>query len=226
MPQWTHADLPNLADHVVLVTGANSGLGLETAKALAAKGAQVIMACRDLDKAIAAVDQVRAITPSARLVVRRLDLAARPADQQRRRHGPPRRLTADGFELQLGTNHLGHFALTGLLLPALRRGHDSRVVTVSSTAHRLGNLPWDDLMGERRYDRWRTYGLSKLANLLFRRWVRSPRCTPPPRRAWSGASMWGPTAGSSFAATQHPSAATRGLATRPTRSDCGRSQFG
>jgi NAD(P)-dependent dehydrogenase (short-subunit alcohol dehydrogenase family) len=91
MPQWTHADLPNLADHVVLVTGANSGLGLETAKALAAKGAQVIMACRDLDKAIAAVDQVRAITPSARLVVRRLDLAslqsvAQLADEVLRSH--------------------------------------------------------------------------------------------------------------------------------------------
>ena len=174
----------DLTGRTALVTGANSGLGLATTVALARRGATVLLACRSAEKAGAAIAHVRAAQPDARLEHLPLDLAdlasvraaaaavnGRPAlDLLINNAGImaiPRRLTADGFELQLGTNHLGHFALTGLLLPALRRGHDSRVVTVSSTAHRLGHLPWDDLMGERRYDRWRTYGLSKLANLLF-----------------------------------------------------------
>jgi NAD(P)-dependent dehydrogenase (short-subunit alcohol dehydrogenase family) len=181
---WSADLIPDLTGRTALVTGANSGLGLATTAALARRGATVLLACRGADKAAAAIDQLRAQQPDARLEHLPLDLAdlasvraaaaavaARPAlDLLINNAGVmaiPRRLTVDGFELQLGTNHLGHFALTGLLLPALTRGRDPRVVTVSSVAHRMGHLPWDDLMGERGYHRWRTYGLSKLANLLF-----------------------------------------------------------
>lgn len=184
--KWTVADIPDQSGRRVIVTGANSGLGFETALALAAHGAEVTLAVRDTAKGEAAADQIRAQAPLASLEVRRLDLADLASIDEfawlwREAHPDgldllinnagimaiPRRETADGFEMQLGTNHLGHFALTGRLLEAIRP--DGRIVTVSSQAHRMGRMDFDDLMGERKYGAWRAYGQSKLANLLFMR---------------------------------------------------------
>jgi NAD(P)-dependent dehydrogenase (short-subunit alcohol dehydrogenase family) len=185
MPRWTLEDMPDLSGRVAVVTGANSGVGLVSTKALAAKGAMVVMGCRDAGRAEAAVTSVRAQVPAAKLEVLPLDLAslesvARFADAVTARHPAldllmnnagvmalPRSLTKDGFEAQLGTNHLGHFALTLRLLPALEAAPAPRVVTVASTAHRWGRLHFDDLMGERAYTAWGAYGQSKLANLSF-----------------------------------------------------------
>jgi NAD(P)-dependent dehydrogenase (short-subunit alcohol dehydrogenase family) len=182
---WTHADVPDQSGRTVVVTGANSGIGLEAARALTRAGAHVVLACRDERKADAAVRALRAEHPGARAESQPLDLASLAsirafAKAFADRHGQldvlvnnagvmaiPRRTTADGFEMQLGTNHLGHFALTGLLLPRLLAAPRARVVTVSSTAHRGGRMRWDDPHGERRYSRWGAYGQSKLANLLF-----------------------------------------------------------
>lgn len=183
---WTTADLPDLHGRTAIVTGANSGLGYETALALAAQGAQVTLAVRDQARGEQAAASIRRACPQADAEVGILDLAslasirAFAADWSAAHPGGldllinnagvmalPRRTTADGFEMQLGTNHLGHFALTGLLMPALVARHRSRVVTVSSFAHRMGRLDLDDLMGERRYRAWGAYGQSKLANLLF-----------------------------------------------------------
>jgi NAD(P)-dependent dehydrogenase (short-subunit alcohol dehydrogenase family) len=182
--KWTAAAIPSLAGLRAVVTGANSGLGYETALALAAHGAQVTMAVRDTAKGDAAAQQIRAQAPQASIEVRRLDLADLASIDEfawlwRESHPDgldmlinnagimaiPRRETADGFEMQLGTNHLGHFALTGRLLDAIRP--EGRIVTVSSQAHRMGRMDFDDLMGERKYGAWRAYGQSKLANLLF-----------------------------------------------------------
>jgi len=184
--KWTAADMPAQTGRRAIVTGANSGLGFETALALAAHGAEVTLAVRDTAKGEAAADQIRARAPQASLEVRRLDLADLASIDEfawlwREAHPDgldllinnagimaiPRRETADGFEMQLGTNHLGHFALTGRLLEAIRP--DGRIVTVSSQAHRMGRMDFDDLMGERKYGAWRAYGQSKLANLLFMR---------------------------------------------------------
>jgi NAD(P)-dependent dehydrogenase (short-subunit alcohol dehydrogenase family) len=184
--KWTAAAIPSLAGLRAVITGANSGLGYETALALAAHGAQVTMAVRDTAKGDAAAQQIRAQAPQASIEVRRLDLADLASIDEfawlwRESHPDgldmlinnagimaiPRRETADGFEMQLGTNHLGHFALTGRLLEAIRP--DGRIVTVSSQAHRMGRMDFDDLMGERKYGAWRAYGQSKLANLLFMR---------------------------------------------------------
>lgn len=184
--KWTAADIPDQTGRRAIVTGANSGLGFETALALAAHGAQVTLAVRDTGKGEAAAEQIRARAPQASLEVQRLDLADLSSIDEfawlwREGHPEgldllinnagimaiPRRETADGFEMQLGTNHLGHFALTGRLLEAIRP--DGRIVTVSSQAHRMGRMDFDDLMGERKYGAWRTYGQSKLANLLFMR---------------------------------------------------------
>lgn len=184
--KWTAADIPDQTGRRAIVTGANSGLGFETALALAAHGAQVTLAVRDTGKGEAAAEQIRARAPQASLEVQRLDLADLASIDEfawlwREGHPEgldllinnagimaiPRRETADGFEMQLGTNHLGHFALTGRLLEAIRP--DGRIVTVSSQAHRMGRMDFDDLMGERKYGAWRTYGQSKLANLLFMR---------------------------------------------------------
>lgn len=184
--KWTAADMPAQTGRRAIVTGANSGLGFETALALAAHGAEVTLAVRDTAKGEAAAEQIRARAPQASLEVRRLDLADLASIDEfawlwREAHldgldllinnagimAIPRRETADGFEMQLGTNHLGHFALTGRLLEAIRP--DGRIVTVSSQAHRMGRMDFDDLMGERKYGAWRAYGQSKLANLLFMR---------------------------------------------------------
>jgi NAD(P)-dependent dehydrogenase (short-subunit alcohol dehydrogenase family) len=167
--------MPDLAGRVAVVTGANSGIGFHAARELAAHGAKVVLAVRDAEGKGA--DAAARMTGDVE--VRRLDLADLasvrafaegfdgPLDILVNNAGvmaTPRRVTADGFELQLGTNHLGHFALTGLLLDRLRGG---RVTTVSSGAHNMGWIRFDDLMGERRYQRWLAYGQSKLANLLF-----------------------------------------------------------
>ena len=184
--KWTAADIPDLTGHRAIVTGANSGLGFETTLALAQHGAAVTMAVRDTAKGESAAADIRARTPGADIDVRRLDLADLASIDEfawlwREAHpegldllinnagvmAVPKRATADGFEMQFGTNHLGHFALTGRMLEALRPG--SRVVTVSSQAHRMGKMNFDDLMGDRKYRTWGAYGQSKLANLLFMR---------------------------------------------------------
>ncbi len=173
MSGWGLADLPDQAGRTAIVTGGNSGLGAETVGALANAGARVLLACRDRAKGDAVAAAVR-----GDVEVRELDLASldsvrafaaaidEPVDVLINNAGvmaPPRGTTADGFETQIGTNHLGHFALTGLLLERVR----DRVVTVASNAHRLGRIRFDDLHGERRYGAWSFYNQSKLANVLF-----------------------------------------------------------
>ncbi len=183
---WTATDIPDQTGRTVLITGANSGLGRRSAEALAARGARVLMACRNQERARPALAEVatRATGPAPEVVA--LDLAdlasVRAAAEQvvgsvdhldvlMNNAGVmavPFARTADGFEVQFGTNHLGHFALTGRLLPALLRAKVSRVVTTSSTAHRMGRIRTDDLNWERGpYRTWAAYGQSKLANLLF-----------------------------------------------------------
>jgi NAD(P)-dependent dehydrogenase (short-subunit alcohol dehydrogenase family) len=186
MPRkWNAGDIPDQTGRVAIVTGANSGLGLVTARELARAGAKVVIACRDTTKGDRAEAEIQAQVPGADLDVRALDLAdlASVRGFVARLTGehdsidllinnagvmaPPRRLTVDGFESQFGTNHLGHFALTGLLLPTLMGAPKPRVVTLSSGAHRIGKMNFDDLQGERHYNNWRAYGQSKLSNLLF-----------------------------------------------------------
>lgn len=182
---WTADDIPPLAGRTFVVTGANSGLGRATAGQLARHGGRVVMAVRDASKGQAAAESLRTAQPEADLVVEPLDLAdldsvrefaARlaavdePVDVLVNNAGimmPPRRLTAQGHELQFGVNHLGHFALTGLLLDRLRRDRDARVVTVSSSLYRAGRIHFDDLTGERAYQPQRFYAQSKFANVLF-----------------------------------------------------------
>jgi NAD(P)-dependent dehydrogenase (short-subunit alcohol dehydrogenase family) len=188
MSPWTAADIPDQTGRTVLVTGANSGLGLRTAEALAARGAHVLMGCRDATRGEAARSEVTtgatgpapevvpldladlgSVRDAARSVadaVERLDVLVNNAGVM----AMPLRRTADGFELQFATNHLGHYALTGLLLPVLLRAKGPRVVTVSSNVHRMGRNDWSDPNWERRrYLKWLAYGQSKLANLLFTR---------------------------------------------------------
>ncbi len=185
MAKWTAADIPDLIGRAAIVTGANSGLGFEESLALARRGADVTMACRDQTKGASAVERVRSHVPGAIVALASLDLADLSsvrafAAEYRATHerldilinnagimGIPRRTTADGFEMQFGTNHLGHFALTGALLPLLAAQPDARVATVSSSLHRIGRINFDDLQGERQYNPWAAYGQSKLANLLF-----------------------------------------------------------
>jgi NAD(P)-dependent dehydrogenase (short-subunit alcohol dehydrogenase family) len=183
--RWTEADVPDQQGRTVLVTGANSGLGFSVAGVLAARGATVILACRNTGKARDAAEQIGAATPGAVTEIVRLDLASltsvrEAAEEVRSRHSgldllinnggvmfPPRSETEDGFELQFGTNHLGHFALTGLLLDRLLEVPGSRVVVLSSLAARAGRLNFGDLQSVRRYRRFPTYAQSKLANLMF-----------------------------------------------------------
>jgi NAD(P)-dependent dehydrogenase (short-subunit alcohol dehydrogenase family) len=181
--KWTAVQIPDQKGRLAVVTGSNSGIGLITARELARAGATVVLACRDTKKADAAGAQIVAAVPAAQLEIAALDLSSLDSVRsfaQRFPHdrldllinnagvmAPPRRETADGFELQFGTNHLGHFALTGLLIERMAGREDARVVTVSSGAHRMGRIAFDDLQGERKYRRWAAYGQSKLANLLF-----------------------------------------------------------
>ena len=182
---WTADDIGDLTGRVALVTGANSGLGYETASALAEHGAHVVMACRDEEKARRAYDDLDNDLERSSLEVLPLDLADlvsvhRAAEAFLATHarldilvnnagvmGTPYRLTADGFELQMATNHLGHFALTGLLLDRIVTTEQSRIVTVSSNMHRMGRLHLEDLAGNAARNSWVTYGATKLANLLF-----------------------------------------------------------
>lgn len=186
MTRWTFEDIPDQTGRTALVTGANTGIGLETARMLALQGAHVVLACRDPDRGEAAVRAVRAQSPAGSAELVRLDLsdldsvaaAARAVAADHARLDllvnnagvmvPPLGRTAQGFELQFGTNHLGHFALTGHLLPLLERTAGARVVTVSSVAHRIGRISADDPNWRRRaYSPWGAYGQSKLANLVF-----------------------------------------------------------
>lgn len=181
---WSVEAIPDQRGRVALVTGANSGLGLETARALAKRGATVLLACRSAERAEAARRELASeATGSCEILP--LDLAdlasvAAAAEQVCRRWSRldllinnagvmalPRQLSADGYERQFATNHLGHFALTQALLPLLGDTPASRVVTVSSGAQHFGRIAFDDLHGEQRYDRWRAYAQSKLANTLF-----------------------------------------------------------
>ena len=182
---WSSADIVDLTGRVALVTGANSGIGYETAKALADHGAHVIMACRNEDKARQARDKMESELDRCSLELLQIDLAdlvsvRRAAETLLSAHarldllinnagvmGTPYRLTADGFELQMGTNHFGHFALTGLLLDRIVTTERSRIVTVSSHLHRTGRLRAADPAGVGSHNTWMSYGASKLANLLF-----------------------------------------------------------
>jgi NAD(P)-dependent dehydrogenase (short-subunit alcohol dehydrogenase family) len=182
---WTSGDIPDLSGKIIVVTGGNSGIGYEAALEVARKRAKVILACRDLGKARTAAAEIVASSPTADVEVMALDLSSLAsirgfADAFHLRHPAlhvlcnnagvmaiPYRTTADGFEMQFGTNHLGHFALTGLLLDRLLTSDGARVVNVSSTAHRFGQIRFDDLQWKNGYSKWRAYGQSKLANLLF-----------------------------------------------------------
>jgi len=184
--KWTSADVPGQQGRLAVVTGANTGLGFETARVLAARGASVVLAVRDTDKGKQAAARIAGTTPGANVTIQRLDLTSldsiRAAAAELRARHPridllvnnagvmftPRQATRDGFELQFGTNHLGHFALTGLLLEQMLPVPGSRVVTVSSQAHRIrARINFDDLQGERSYRRVAAYSQSKLANLMF-----------------------------------------------------------
>jgi NAD(P)-dependent dehydrogenase (short-subunit alcohol dehydrogenase family) len=185
MPRWTASEVPDQSDRVAVVTGANSGLGYVTARELARRNARVVLACRDRGRGEDAVRRLKRDVPAADVELRSLDMAdlasIRSFAHDLASSYPsldllvnnagvmaiPRRETLDGFEMQLGTNHLGHFALTGLLLPLLIDVRGGRIVTVSSNAHKAGKITFEDLQRQRHYARWSAYMQSKLANLLF-----------------------------------------------------------
>lgn len=182
---WTEADIPDMAGRTVLITGANSGIGFEAARALVGHGATVVLGCRSRTKAEDAVARIattgsRGSTEILEIDLADLDSVQAAAGELAERHdrldrlvnnaglmATPRQRTAQGFEMQLGVNHLGHFALTGHLLPLLLRSGPARVVSVSSQGHRPGRINFDDLNSESKYSPWRAYFQSKLANLLF-----------------------------------------------------------
>jgi NAD(P)-dependent dehydrogenase (short-subunit alcohol dehydrogenase family) len=182
---WTEADVPDQSGRTAVITGANSGIGYEAARVLAQRGARLFLGCRDQGRAHDAVVRIRSAAPGAEVRAVPLDLASlrsvREAAAQIRSacEGvdllinnagvmmPPYGVTADGFELQFGINHLGHFALTGLLIDRLAGLPGARVVTVSSNSHQVGQINFDDLQSQRGYRRVAGYGQSKLANLMF-----------------------------------------------------------
>src|SRR5258706_6356461 len=183
---WTSGDVPGQQGRLAVVTGANAGLGFEAAQVLAGRGASVVLAVRDAEKGKRAAARITGTVPGANVMVQPLDLPSldsvrAAAGELRARHPridllinnagvmfPPKQTTGDGFELQFGTNHLGHFALTGLLLQQMLPVPGSRVVTLSSLAHRIGaRISFDDLQSERSYRRGAAYAQSKLANLMF-----------------------------------------------------------
>jgi NAD(P)-dependent dehydrogenase (short-subunit alcohol dehydrogenase family) len=179
---WTTADVPRQDGKVAIVTGANSGLGFHAALELGRAGAEVILACRDTGRGEDALRRMAAEAPDASFELRSLDLAdlgsvrtfAEDAPERidlllnnAGVMAPPYRTTADGFEMQFGTNYLGHYALTGLMLSRLLAADAPRVVTAASNMHKMGKIPWDDLNSERKYRKWSAYSNSKLANLMF-----------------------------------------------------------
>jgi NAD(P)-dependent dehydrogenase (short-subunit alcohol dehydrogenase family) len=185
---WTTAAMMPQTGKTVLVTGANSGIGFQAARELARRGAQVLLGARDAAKGEAARSRILAELPEAQVRIVPLDMASLASirgfagefvasgaklDLLVNNAGvmalPKREQTEDGFERQFGTNHLGHFALTGLLMPALLKAQAPRVVTVASLAHRNGKMDWDNLEGEKSYSPWGAYNMSKLANILFAR---------------------------------------------------------
>jgi NAD(P)-dependent dehydrogenase (short-subunit alcohol dehydrogenase family) len=183
--KWSTEQIPDQTGRTAIVTGANSGIGLVAARDLARAGASVVLACRNIQKGEAALEEIASAAPGAGVELSQLDLGSLSsvqsfAERFRSSHqgldllinnggvmAPPRRETSDGFELQLGTNVLGHFALTARLIGVMQGRRDARVVTLSSTAHKFGRIHFDDLQSERRYSRWRAYGQSKLGDLMF-----------------------------------------------------------
>ena len=184
--KWTAAQIPSQAGRTALITGANSGIGYRAALELARHGAHVLLGCRNYEKGQAALDRLLCEAQGASAELVELDMASLASirafaaafaargialDLLINNAGvmalPTRELTADGFERQFGTNHLGHFALTGLLIPQLLAAPAPRVVTVASLAHRNGKIEFDNLQSERRYKPWDAYGATKLANILF-----------------------------------------------------------
>ncbi len=184
--RWDEGMVPDQTGKSVVITGSNTGIGYHMARAMACKGANVIMACRSTEKAEGARDAIVSEFPDSSISVMELDLADLSSVERFSKELisgsdrldvlinnagvmiPPKSLTKDGFELQFGTNHLGHFALTGRLLPLLESTERSRVVTVSSIVHNSGRIDFDDLNGDRkRYSKWGFYSQSKIANLLF-----------------------------------------------------------
>lgn len=182
---WYDQNLTSQSGKTIIITGANSGIGYEAAKTLAKAGAEIIMACRNVEKAETAVDEMLSEVPQAKLQISELNLASlksvkkfvkdfkakyKKLDVLINNAGVmaiPRTETEDGFEMQLGVNHLGHFALTGQLIDLILKTKDSRIVNVASIAHKSGKFDWSDLMSEKKYGRFSTYARSKLANLLF-----------------------------------------------------------
>jgi NAD(P)-dependent dehydrogenase (short-subunit alcohol dehydrogenase family) len=184
--QWTTADIPNLTGKTAIVTGSTAGLGFVAATELAAHGASVTLAVRDVARGEHVARVIAEAYPKADMSVAHLDLTSLASVREfatsfikghKKLHilinnagimgVPKREVTSDGFEAQFGTNHLGHFALTGLLMPLISKTSGARVVTVSSNLHKTGKMNFDDLMGEKSYKPWAAYGQSKLANLLF-----------------------------------------------------------
>jgi len=183
--RWTQNDIPDQQGRLAIITGGNSGIGYEAGLVLAGKNARVILAVRSVDKGEESARTIRQRYPRAQVAVMALDLSDLKSVRAFVQNfltqydrldilinnagvmALPKRKTADGFELQFGTNHLGHFALTGLLLPALRKTPGARIVTVSSAVHTSGDIHFDDLQWEKTYQRWGAYAQSKLANLLF-----------------------------------------------------------
>ncbi|MBN1214795.1 MAG: SDR family oxidoreductase [Candidatus Lokiarchaeota archaeon] len=183
--KWTSNDIPNQSEKTVIVTGANSGIGYEVSRILASKGAHIIMACRNLEKANEAYNQILLENNNVSIEIMQLDLSNLGSikkfteDFLKKNQSlhilcnnagvmmPPYQKTVDGFELQFGTNHLGHFALTGLLLDKLMKTKNSRIVTQSSFVHSMGKINFNDLNWETKYKKRKSYAQSKLANLLF-----------------------------------------------------------
>ena len=183
--KWIEQDMPDLTGKVIVVTGANSGLGFESSKALAKKGATVVMTARNMEKGETARSDILKEVPDASLDLMKLDVGDLSsvrefADSFKAKYDRldillnnaglmaiPRKETADGFEMQLGVNHLGHFALTGLLLDVITKTPNARIHNVTSTANFFGDINFDDLMGKKNYSRWTAYSQSKLANVFF-----------------------------------------------------------